>query len=366
MMKSDWNEERIKELLNQLPIVKDQRSANDIYACLLKAKHKKKLPVSWIGPAVATAIVVYIAFIISPHLFPKSQFENKETADDSAAAEMKLADSQKSEAARIQKTFVVSDKDQNKYITVAFANAKTSTIIPVSIEKTNSGENIQDMLFAYDHSDLFDTGISVPSFIDDVKVTENQKELLIQVKQQITVDSSKEAKLLEKMLNETMKWSPYDRIKFTTDQGDSGADIGSYGTLTELPVHKQTQRGYYAHQDEEGHYFLVPSEKTYHNISDAIKGMENSSNSDTRPIIKSGTVKSVTEKNDSLLIYFSKESVVENSISSILMLEGLLLTAKDFGYTKVTFKNTKTHQVGKYDVTEPVSVPSAPNPIHIN
>lgn len=41
-MKSDWNEEQIKELLSQLPAVKDHRSPQDIYKRLSMVKRKKK------------------------------------------------------------------------------------------------------------------------------------------------------------------------------------------------------------------------------------------------------------------------------------------------------------------------------------
>lgn len=41
-MKSEWNEEQIKELLSQLPAVKDHRSPQDIYKRLTMAKRKNK------------------------------------------------------------------------------------------------------------------------------------------------------------------------------------------------------------------------------------------------------------------------------------------------------------------------------------
>lgn len=47
-MKSEWNEEQIKELLSQLPAVKDHRSPQDIYKRLTMAKRKNKPAVRWI------------------------------------------------------------------------------------------------------------------------------------------------------------------------------------------------------------------------------------------------------------------------------------------------------------------------------
>lgn len=47
-MKSEWNEEQIKELLSQLPAVKDHRSPQVIYKRLTMEKRKNKPAVRWI------------------------------------------------------------------------------------------------------------------------------------------------------------------------------------------------------------------------------------------------------------------------------------------------------------------------------
>ncbi|MDR4226186.1 sigma-X negative effector [Bacillus mojavensis] len=365
MMKSDWNEEQIKELLSQLPAVKDHRSPQDIYKRLSMVKRKKKPPVKWIGPVCAAAAAVYIAFIISPHFFDQAE-PQKEAVKENAITKTETADSQKAAPLLDQTSFVVSEKEQSNYITVAFADADTSTIVPISIKKTNSNQNIQDVLFASDQSGYLDHAVTIPSFMDEVKVTEKQKELRIQVNENIDVDSLKDAKLLKKLLKETMKWSPYERVKFSTDQNGAGAKVGSYGTLTEIPVHTQTNKAYYLYHNEDGQDFLVPSEKTFQTIKEAVKEMETNSKPDTEPVIHAGDIKSITEKHKHLYIHFSKNSAVEDSITGILMLEGLLLTAKEFGFTEVTFTETRSNKIGKYDVSDPIPVPVAPNPISLN
>ncbi|MDL5611956.1 sigma-X negative effector [Bacillus halotolerans] len=369
MMKPDWNEEQIKELLSQLPAVKDHRSPQDIYKRLSMAKSKKKSAVRWIGPACATAVAVYIAFIISPHFFDQAQPQQKEASQENAITKTETADSKKAALSLDQSSLVVPEKEQNNYTTVAIADAETSTIIPVSIKKTKSNQTIQEVLFESDQLDILDHAITIPSFMDEVEVKENQnhKELHIQVDQPIEAFSVKDDAILKNLLKESLKWSPYEKIKiFSSEQKKDGASIGSNGAFTEIPIPKQSNRAYSLYQNEQGQDFLVPTERTFNTVKEAIKEMESSNQTNTAPLIQAGAVKSVTEKQNHLYIHFSKHSRVEDSIAGILMLEGLLLTAKEFGFTEVTFAETGTKKIGRYVVTEAIPVPAAPNPISLN
>jgi hypothetical protein len=366
-MKSEWNEEQIKELLSQLPAVKDHRSPQDIYKRLTMAKRKNKPAVRWIGPACAAAIAVYIAFIISPHFFDQAQPQQKEASQENAVTKTEPEDSPKAASSLDQTSFVVPEKEQNNYITVAVADADTSAIIPVSIQKTNADQTIQDMLFESSELGILDHAITIPSFIDEVEIKEKpkQKELSIRVHQPATAFSVKDDTLLKKLLKESLKWSPYEKVKFLSDQNETGVRIGSYGTFTEISIPKQSKRAYYLYKNKQGN-FLIPSEKTFDTVKEAINEMESSSQKDTTPLIQAGTVQSVTKKQKHLYIRFSKDSEVEDSIASILMIEGLLLTAKEFGFTEVTFTETRTNKIGKYDVSDAIPVPAAPNPIFLN
>lgn len=242
-----------------------------------------------------------------------------------------------------QTSFVVPEKEQKNYITVAVADADTSAIIPISIKKTKADQTIQDMLSESSELGILDHAITIPSFIDELEVKEkpNEKELSIRVHQPIQAFSVKDDKLLKKLLKESLKWSPYEKIKFLSYQNESGVRIGSYGTFTEITIPKQSKRAYYLYQNEQGN-FLVPSEKTFDTVKEAIKDMESNNDADTIPLIQTGAVQSVTKKEKHLYIHFSKGSEVEDSLAGILMIEGLLLTAKEFGFTKVTFTETRT------------------------
>ncbi|AOR98628.1 Sigma-X negative effector [Bacillus subtilis subsp. subtilis] len=223
------------------------------------------------------------------------------------------------------------------------------------------------MLTVSGELDILDHAITIPSYIDEVEIKEKpkQKELSIRVHQPATAFSVKDDTLLKKLLKESLKWSPYEKVKFLSDQNETGVRIGSYGTFTEISIPKQSKRAYYLYKNKQGN-FLIPSEKTFDTVKEAINEMESSSQEDTTPLIQAGTVQSVTKKQKHLYIRFSKDSEVEDSIAGILMIEGLLLTAKEFGFTEVTFTETRTNKIGKYDVSDAIPVPAAPNPIFLN
>ena len=83
-MKSYWNEERVEELLRQLPAVRDHRSPEAIYRNIETGKQYRKKPArSRIGPATAAICALCIALIISPHLLTRNESSGDLTADSS-------------------------------------------------------------------------------------------------------------------------------------------------------------------------------------------------------------------------------------------------------------------------------------------
>ncbi len=63
--RSNWSEERIKVLLSQLPKWRTTTS-KQIYQ-QMRCNAEEKESARWIGPAVATVVVLFMAFLISPH-----------------------------------------------------------------------------------------------------------------------------------------------------------------------------------------------------------------------------------------------------------------------------------------------------------
>ncbi|MCC9021064.1 sugar dehydratase [Bacillus nakamurai] len=351
-------------MLRQLPAVRDHRSPDAVYRNIQMVKYKKKPVRTWIGPAAAAACALCIAFIISPHLLTKNESGSQLAADEQQTVKTSQAEPGKPD----QKTFVVSKKEKNNYITMAFADSKTSAVIPVSFEKNKPNESIEEALTEGRNVNVPDSFMSVPELLDGVKVTEDQKDLLVQINQRAAIESSAEADLLQKMLKETLSWSPYERIKVTNIQSSTGLEFGkSYGISTEIPIPKKKNRAYFSYHDDLGQEYLIPSEQTYDSIKKAIDGMKTGRGSHTAGVIEADSIASVSEgeSHQQLRIQFSGKQTAEDSLKGILMIEGLLLTAKEFGFSEVLFTHTRAKKIGEYDVTKPISVPAAPNPIPV-
>lgn len=366
MKKSEWNEERLKALLSQLPTVKDNRSANQIYQKLILAP-KRKSPKKRVGAFVATVLVLFLLMLITPQLI--EQIRSQNSADANISSDGKLvqteADVAKSEPAN---TFVVSQNQKDDYITFAFLDESKSVVVPVSLEKSTGMTNLEDALHAYsrlgvDQFTSFDT-----AYLDKVKFKEqkNNKKLKIQVDEKIPELSVEDFERLKNVINETFKWGSYDSVLFISND-KSGVEFETFGMLADMAIMHQTQKCYYLYESSDGRRFLAPSSESYESVQEAIKMMKNEeSGTHLKPILSDDTpIEDIQKNGKELIIQFSSSANIENKPEDVLMVEGLLLTAKDFGFTKVKFKNASITKVGAYDLSKSVQVPYAPNPMTI-
>ncbi|MEC1412507.1 sigma X negative regulator [Bacillus safensis] len=361
--RSDWSEERIKVLLSQLPKVEDNRSSKQIYQQVLMASGKKKKSVKWIGPAVATVVVLFMAFLISPHLFqPAAQEQHKQMKMESSADKGQANATLEPVKQANGTTHVVSHEDKQKYMTVAYIDESTSQVVPISIEKENEHGHLQEMMNTYEQVQLPEMTKPLQSYLEMVDLRENGNTLVFQLKNDLSLDTIKEANRFKDMVKETLKWSRYKQVEVRSVKG-SHLQLGtsSFGTIS---IDKQTRKAYYVLENKSG-TFLVPSKTHYSTYEEAVEAMKRTSDSGLEPLIKEEPIKEVTSKGKHVTITFGASAQLSDSIDHTLLIEGLLLTAKDFGFTDVTIHYAGTDQVGPYELNEPIEVPALPNPVVI-
>lgn len=109
----------------------------------------------------------------------------------------------------------------------------------------------------------------------------------------------------------------------------------------------------------------MPSKAHYSSYEDAVEAMKRTSDAGLDPLIKDEPIKEVTSKGKHVTITFGATARLSDSNDHILLIEGLLLSAKDFGFTEVTIQQAGTDQVGPYELEEPIEVPALPNPVVI-
>jgi hypothetical protein len=382
LKKNEWNEERIKVLLNQLPTVKDRRSAQQIYKQLLMAKQEKKTKKNWAWPVLATVAVLFLAILIAPEFLngnqnasesTKNEPQKKETeasADTNVILQKEAAHKEHDEKITTmnEKSLVVPAEEANNFFTVAFTNAEMAAIIPISIPKATGTENINELIEKYDTLHFENIGLYKPAFYDHMKlqeVKENKKEVKVLLSKIDHLSSSAESEWFKNVFQETMKWGPYDRIQIEGSKKLTGDLLGG---MDQIEINKQEKKGYLKYETDTGEKYLLPTEQTFSTIEEAFASMKDDSGAkQIKPLLPDGvTISPVQREGRELIVNFSGKKEQIKQTDDLTMLEGILLTAKDFGYKKVLFTNLPENRIGAYDVTKPIDVPAAPNPIEIN
>lgn len=329
---------------------------------MLMASGQKKKSAKWIGPAVATVVVLFMAFLISPHLFqPAAQDHHKqvETSADKSQVNATLEAVKQTDGP----SHVVSRKQQQKYMTIAYIDESTSQVVPISIEKEDEYDHLQEMMNTYEQVQLPEMTKPLQSYIDMVDLREKGDTLIFQLKNDLSLDTLKEANRFKDMVKETLKWSKYKQVQVKTSKGFQ-LQLGANGRIGTMSIEKQTKHAYYVLDNKSG-TFLVPSKTHYPSYEDAVEAMKRTSDAGLDPLIKDESIKEVTTKGKHVTITFGASAQLSDSNDHILLIEGLLLSAKDFGFTEVTIQQAGADQVGPYELEEPIEVPALPNPVVI-
>lgn len=347
------------------------------------AKQEKKAKKNWVLPVLATVAVLFLAILIAPELLngkysatdlSESDAQKKEAAasEDAAVTFQKEANDkevglEQSSEETSEKSLVVPASDAKRYFTVAFTDAAMASIIPISVKKSAETENINDLIMAYDQLQLEDLGLFKPPFYNNMKVEEdsNNKEVTVLLTKNDNLSSGAESQWFEKLFNETMKWSPYDRVQIKGSESITGDLLSG---MDEINVIKQEKKGYLKYETDTGERYLMPTEQSFNTVEEAFDSMKNAFGAEqVKPLVPADmSIESVEGKRHELIVNFSNIQEQMNPADELTMLEGILLTAKDFGYTQVLFTNLSKTRIGSYDVTKPIDVPAAPNPIDIN
>ncbi|MBD1378655.1 hypothetical protein [Metabacillus arenae] len=387
MKKSEWNEERIEHLLQQLPSIKDRRTSKEIYQQLLLKQARQRTRKIWVAPTFAMIAAALILFLISPYLFDKV-FPTQSGTEDSSmentvmyGGSSKEAPKGKEEINQVNEeptvnrnkgpanqeekdSYVVQPEEEKSFVTIAFADKEGKTYIPVSF-KSEKGEDpveqIEEILQEIDEEKL---GFA-PNELVNLELSEQGGTIRLEFNKNLSQFSPKETAELENVITETFRWQGYEKAALYLNDKE-GIDSGASGQKNELPIKPSMKKAYYVFQESpDKSKFLAPTTETFENVKEAILAMkEKKTNDKLKPaIVDSETIQSVQENGQEVIVTFSDQTTLENTEPYILMLEGIVLTAKEFGFEAVKFENIQPNQIGEMDLTKPVPVPFSPNPV---
>ncbi|WP_299088276.1 hypothetical protein [uncultured Metabacillus sp.] len=393
MKRQEWNEEQLEKLLKQLPSVKDKQTSEDIYQTILSKQHQGKTNRTWVAPAIAVIAALFIFALISPLFFQslqlneesamdmssKSTTESSEKTQRSSENNKEMAEPQQElenkELAKAsllndkQQTFVTAASEAEDVITVGFTDSEAKNILPVSLEANKKQEKLEQIEKV--NPDVYKEEIGPITYeLSETEFSESEKseEITIDYKGVPNLSSSTNDVLYQNAIIETFKWLNYKKANLYTNQKE-GIEFGQSGPKNDLDVSKETKKAYFLYQfDENTLKLLVPSPISYDSIDGALKAMKQGiEENDLKPtILNTVTNITTTPKGDQIEIEINQDAGVENSEASIIMLEAMLMTAKEFGYDTVQFKGITTDRIGEMDVTKPIEVPFSPNPVKAN
>lgn len=398
MKKNHWEETEIENLLREMPSMEDRRNRKEIYAAVNRSNVKKK-PNTWGYPAFAGIAALLILFLITPSLFNhsnQSQYEN--SAADMAAEDSGEAGSPQKEMASLQETeenAVLDDSSNNSESRQQSLMGKAETL-----ERSNV---YQDDLLQYN---LFTFGLVTPdatvvpvSVLSEKRDSAGWLERFVDVSEEIPEQSwgfdeyyplagklelNKDNSELIYTVTEEEMTNPgsggedifYDSIAFTLEgsgyekmtlqKEDGTVPLFSHmGEISEIPKAGSSNKGYYKYSLSNGDTYLVPGEEEHKNISDALEGMKMSSNTLYEPLIPEKLNLEASTENNLLTISLGETLKLNEEIDP-LFAEALLLTAKEFGYEEVLFKNFEGTAWNGFDFSKPISVPVSPNKKIVN
>ncbi|MBN8200327.1 hypothetical protein [Bacillus sp. NTK034] len=415
MKESKWSDEQLKELLSQMPKIKDDRDPRDIYQAI-EMKMGKQKSRTWILPSIAAAAALLLLFILVPNLMSWQESADKQVelkADRSTSSEQitnenntileakeedseliaqekgseeldqaELSNEPEAEAKlndEINKKTVASESSPTavyeedlagkEVLTYAIPDKDAQNIVPVSVLIDEDPARTKFEQFEDTMSRLTEDEWGLDDYYPlKANFTYDQENKMLTV--DVPADhpysmSSATELLLEKVLSNIMNNLDIEKINLMTE-GEIGVEFSHYGNREEfIPENSNGNLIYYFlyPNGAESTPFLVPLRQQLNSIKDALTAMkeDRTENNLQASIPKDIDFETEEIQDGKLLIRFHNESEIIDDESTLHAIEAILLTAKDFNFDTVKLENADVDKIGKFDLTEELKVPVAAN-----
>ncbi|WP_312098623.1 hypothetical protein [Niallia sp.] len=390
MQKQKWNEEKIKQILKQMPSIKDDRSPEIIYRTI-QMEEKTVRKAKRIMPILATACTIMILFIISQSFFDSkeslkserkvaenSSIMKAEISDEAEQSKMENFDLADQQAEMLTSSLTPAaiyqeDVGDREVLTYPIPDENVQVIVPVSILVENPNHLTRFDLYVQNVKKLMGVNKRLSEYFPispelfSYHLTDNN--IQVEVKQEFMNFGSYSEAFFNTLIQQQLQTIGAKKMEFYTD-GKLGAELGNRKE-TIIEYRPLENRAYFLLQDSESEEqpLYVPWEKPYDSIEIAFDAMEDDMETHglTASIPDSIDIDKVSkdEKKRQLIVHLSNESKMEEDQKTLYAIEAILLTAKEFKYSTVKFENTKVKEVGRFLLTKEVAVPVAANRAYI-
>lgn len=387
-----WDEDRIEELLKNVPKIHDVRSKEEVFERLKRdgvfdEEPPKNSPIikkkTKIMPWLIAACAALFAAVLIPSLTNNSVEEqailNSEQDDSSG-------DQQEMETFALPND--MEEKENFAPMSTSDADIKTA-VYPEQLE----GNTLFKIGLASDEAESIPVTILIPNekIVEDFgKDNPTQVELYNEYAPQLNEKllgfneyhpyvgeiTESEGKVIHKLPNNhpydedaatyyatlTDTFSDYSEMEIVDENSEPVIleDIGEeYTLLTE----KSKQHSYFKYVQNDGSEFLAPNfRETYSTVEEAMEALKVSTNDIYKSVILPNADYSVSVNHDVVIITFKNrlDLFEYNQVEAMQMIEAMLLTAAGFNKS-VQFKNIVQTEWEGFDFTKPLPIPVGPN-----
>lgn len=399
MSDQDQNDQReIIDKLKGLPQIQDTRNKKEVFSQISSHPDLKRRKINrkkkWMPIVSATAAALFLILLL-PVFFntdtrqiseedsmneaydmpmdETSENHSYEQEQESAGQEINResapAEQENSQMETVNESLVVHhvSQDQNIYF-AGIPDLQAQYVIPIAF--INSGE--RDLQGFYNNMDEYlgelnsDTGEYLFENVE-FEIDHSSYEVAMALPNDFSLNgSAATANMFEKILSEMFRPYGTEKVTIHTDNGEP-AEFDPFGDIDEMQLQEMTPSGYKLYELGNTKMLIQIPHNDQTSIEEAIQGMkEDEAELHVFKTVPEDIQFTIEQENNQLNFRFSEDTDFTEGRDSLDMIEAVLMTAKSYGYKQVKFENTEQQHIGPYNLTEPLPVPEAVNPIYLN
>lgn len=377
MRKSEWSDKQLEELLRQMPKLRDARQPHEIYQSLSFKMNRSNYK-SRVLPVVASAAALLLLFMLIPGVLTNEKEPMSNANRSAPIAEKKQAQmdvyqvKNKKENANEPNGLLTAAYENNigngKVLTYWIPDRQAQLLIPVSAVIHRPGKKTWVELFTAKMARLQEKQWGLSEYYPvqaSLKLDEQSESVVVDLpdNQRYGQGSAAEINFIWAMENNISSNSNFKKMKLSTN-GNPGIELGNAGKKSELDIRLERNRAYFFYTPAGKKVpFLVPSLQEFSDIKSALEAMRTDfpDLGLKASLPSSFEVNSVAVKNKTLYLSLGKNHRLTNNEAMVHTYEAILLTAKDFGFENVKFKNPNIKNLGPFDLSKETKVPVAAN-----
>ncbi|TFB23940.1 hypothetical protein E3U55_03760 [Filobacillus milosensis] len=384
------DDKSIEQLLSEMPNVHDDKSFDEYYKNISKQinNQPKAKQRGWILPALASAAALFLMVIVGMQLVntndtadqansmetaelrkefsPESEegsagiaMDENETSDEAKAGITSSEESGIVQLRDLSSMVLTQEETEGKELsTFIVPDQQAMYSVPITVNISNKDPyEVFNEYSSYIQSEQW--GVSTAIFNKMKYIGMNkQEEPIVQISEDIQGSSMERAVIEGLRYFESLG---HEKVQIQDSEGNA-VELPHIGDLTYIEFN-QSPKVYKLYEANENQKFWIEKKMNNQSIDEAIEELKvNEKDFNVTAPVPDYINLDLEEDTSTLVITMTKQQHDSSSEEMIFLIEGILLTAKSYGFEKVEFNNFGVSEIGKYDLTQPINVPVYINP----